>query len=134
MILSHMSRFVRGAVSCCQRCLFGVGAAALLCIGIYFILLLGEVGENFGNIVGSVQILSPAPSLGLRPPSALLQPPTYARCSQLNLQGPLANVSALGRATEPGAVKDPATGEWLMFFTYEEVRLRGSVNLRYFPR
>ena len=134
MILSHMSQIIRGAVSCCQRCLFGVGAAALLCIGIYFILVLGEVGENVRNMVGSVQILSPAPVLGLRPPSALLQPPTYARCSQLNLQGPLANVSALGRATEPGAVKDPATGEWLMFFTYQEVRPRRSTELRYFHR
>jgi hypothetical protein len=122
VILSRMSQVIRGAVSCCQRCLFGVGVAAILCIGIYFLLLLGEVGENVRNMVGSVQMLSPAPVLGLRPPSALLEPATYARCSKLNLQGPLANVSALGRATEPGAVKDSVTGEWLMFFTFQEVR------------
>lgn len=121
MILSHMSRSVGGAVSCCQRSLLAVGGAAVLCLLVYLVLPSGGVGEGVRNVISSVPLLStPAPVLGLRPPSALLKQPTAARCNRLPLPGALANASAI--PTEPAAVKDPVTGEWLIFFTYQEVR------------
>ncbi len=120
MILSHMSRSAGGAVSCCQRSLLAVGAAALVCLLVYLVVPFGGVGEGVRSVIGSVPLLSsPAPVLGLRPPSALLRQPSAARCNRLPLPGPLANASAL--PAEPAAVRDPVTGEWLIFFTYQEV-------------
>ena len=107
-------------MSCCQRSLLAVGVTALLCLLVYLVLPSGGVGEGVRSVFGSVPLLSsPAPVLGLRPPSALLRQPSAARCNRLPLPGPLANASAL--PAEPAAVKDPVTGEWLIFFTYQEV-------------
>ena len=107
-------------MSCCQRSLLAVGAAAVLCLLVYLVVPFGNVGDGVRSVIGSVPLLStPAPVLGLRPPSALLRQPSAARCNRLPLMGPLANASAI--PTEPAAVKDPVTKEWLIFFTYQEV-------------
>ena len=107
-------------MSCCQRSLLAVGAAALICLILYLVVPISDVGEGVRSVFSTVPLLSgPSTALGVRPPSALLRQPTAARCNRLPLPGPLANASAI--PTEPAVVKDPATGEWLIFFTYQEV-------------
>ena len=109
-------------MSCCPRSLLATGAAALVCLILYLVVPISDVGKGVRSVFSTVPLLSgPSTALGVRPPSALLRQPTAARCNRLPLPGPLANASAI--PTEPAVVKDPATGEWLIFFTYQEVTL-----------
>ena len=72
------------------------------------------------GVFGAVPLLtSSSQPGGIRPPTALLQIPTAARCNRLYLPDSLANTSAV--PSYPAAVKDPVSGEWLLFFTYQEV-------------
>jgi hypothetical protein len=115
-----MTPSARGAASSCQRRFLSVCGASVLGLVVALLLFFGTLGEGVQAIFGAVPLLySASPSLGIKPPTALVLPPTPSRCNRLHLPGDLANTTAV--PYYPAAVKHPVTGEWLMFFTYQEV-------------
>jgi len=116
-----------GAVSFCQRHFTAVCSTAVIGLLLLSLICFEGLGEGVRSVFEAVPLLSSQPQpLGLRPPSALLQPPTAARCNRLHLPPALANSTAV--PYYPAAVKDPVTGEWYLFFTYQEVRFGGQMD------
>ena len=115
-----MTASAGGVASFCQRYLTAVCSTALLGVFVVSLVCFEGLGQGVRSVFGAVPLLSSQSQLlGLRPPSALLQPPTAARCNRLHLPTALANSTAV--PYYPAAVKDPVTGEWYLFFTYQEV-------------
>ncbi len=109
-----------GAASFCQRHLTALCSTALLGVLLLSLICFEGLGQGVRSVFEAVPLLSLQPQLqGLRPSSAVLQPPTAARCNRLHLPAALANSTAV--PYYPAAVKDPVTGEWYLFFTYQEV-------------
>ena len=107
----------------------GTAAMALLLVSL---VCLGAFTAGVRGVFGAVPLLSSSSQpAGNRPPSALLQTPTAARCNRLYLPASLANTSAV--PSYPAAVKDPVSGEWLMFFSYQEVRPLATLSLLLMP-
>ncbi len=116
-----MTPSARGTASSCQRYLPAVCAATGIGLVVVSLLFFGSFGEGVRAIFGAVPLLSsPSQSLGIKPPTSLVLPPTPARCNRLRLPADLANASAV--PSYPAAVKHPVTGEWLLVFTYQEVK------------
>lgn len=109
-----------GAASFGQRHLTAICGTALLGVFLLLLICFDGLGQGVRSVFEAVPLLSSQPQLqDRRPTSALIQPPTAARCNRLHLPAALANSTAV--PYYPAAVRDPVTGEWYLFFTYQEV-------------
>ena len=95
------------------------GGAVVMAVLVFSLVCLGAWSAGVRGVFAIPLLGTSVPPAGIRPPSALLQIPSAARCTRLHLPAALANTSQV--PSFPAAVRDPGSGEWLLFFSYQEV-------------